>query len=425
MVKIKGLRWWIIGLVALATVVNYVHRSALSILWPTISTDLGLDKIDYSRIAISFTIAYALSQSLSGRLYDWVGTRLGFVISIVVWSISAALHGIARGIYSFGVFRFVLGLGEAGNWPGATKSNAEWFPIKERALAQGIFNAGASVGSIIAPPFIAFLYLIFGWRATFFVLGFIGLLWIVPWLFINKALPKNHPWITEEEKEYIIEGQKIDGKGEEDGIVLPLTELLGTKQTWAVLASRFFLDPIWWLFVNWLPIYLAERFGFDIKQIGLFAWFPYVGAATGAIAGGWIAGRIMHLGFTVNTARKTAITLGGIIMIPSLLLTSLASSPTIAVILIAIALFGFQVSINNIQTLPSDFYVGKNVGTVAGLGGTTAAIGVIITTYLVPFLTKTSYTWFFVMGAALVPVSILCVFVFGGKITRCEKGICK
>ena len=133
----------------------------------------------------------------------------------------------------------------------------------------------------------------------------------------------------------------------------------------------------------------------------------------------------MHLGFTVNTARKTAITLGGIIMIPSLLLTSLASSPTIAVILIAIALFGFQVSINNIQTLPSDFYVGKNVGTVAGLGGTTAAIGVIITTYLVPFLTKTSYTWFFVMGAALVPVSILCVFVFGGKITRCEKGICK
>ena len=159
MAKIKGLRWWIVTLVALATVINYIDRSALAIMWPNISKDIGLTKIDYSRIAITFTIAYAISQSLSGRFYDWVGTRIGFVISIIVWSLSEIGHAVVSTVLSFAIVRFVLGLGEAGNWPGATKSNAEWFPIKERAFAQGIFNSGASIGSIISPPLIAFLYL--------------------------------------------------------------------------------------------------------------------------------------------------------------------------------------------------------------------------------------------------------------------------
>jgi len=423
MAKVKGLRWWIIILVALATVINYIDRSALAIMWPNISADLGLNKLDYSKIAITFTIAYAISQSLSGRLYDWVGTRLGFVISIVIWSLSAMGHAIARSVMSFGFFRFLLGLGEAGNWPGATKSNAEWFPIKERAFAQGIFNSGASIGSIISPPLIAFLYLLVGWRATFIMLGGLGLLWIIPWLFVNRALPKTHPWLTEEERKYILEGQKVDGKGEDDGVILSVKTLLSIKETWAVLASRFFLDPIWWLFVYWLPIYLHDRFGFNIKQIGLFAWVPYVGAAIGALSGGWVAGWLMRRGKNVDQARKWSILFGGMIMLPSLLLTAYAATPLIAVLLIALILFGFQVSIGNVQTLPSDFYIGKNVGTVAGMGGTTAAIGVIITTYFVPLITKTSYIPFYMLGAALVPIGIFCIYFFGGKIHRIQAGV--
>lgn len=246
MQKIKGLRWWIVGLVAFATVINYIDRSSLPIMWPSMKHDIGLTDEDYAAISIMFTIAYAISQSLSGKLYDWVGTRIGFVISIVFWSLSAALHSIARTVMSFSIFRFMLGLGEAGNWPGATKSNAEWFPIRERALAQGIFNAGASVGSIISVPLIAFLYLWLDWKLTFIVLGLLGLLWIIPWLALNKKLPAEHPSITEGERDYILTGQ-IPGAGENPGDewVPRWGELLKYKQSWSVILSRFFLDPIW------------------------------------------------------------------------------------------------------------------------------------------------------------------------------------
>lgn len=418
MKKVKNLRWWIITLVALATVINYIDRGALAIMWPNISKDLGMTKEEYSFIAILFTIAYAISQSVSGKIYDWIGTKLGFVMSIIIWSISEALHSISRGVLSFSIFRFLLGLGEAGNWPGATKSNAEWFPIKERALAQGIFNSGASIGSIISAPLIAFLYLWVGWKITFIILGSLGLLWLIPWLFINKALPAKHPWITEEEKEYILSDQHDDDL---DSSILPTwLEIMKQKQSWSVLASRFFLDPIWWLFVFWLPIYLTDRFGFNIKQIGLFAWVPYVGAAAGALFGGWIAGYWMRNGWTVNKARKWAILLGGVIMLPSLILTSIASTPLTAVLLIALILFGFQVTIGNIQTLPSDFFSGKSVGSLAGAGGTTAAIGVVLTTYIVPALTQESYVPFFLLGALLVPLGIVAVYIFGGEIKRIE-----
>ncbi len=420
MKKVKGLRWWIITLIAIATVINYIDRSALAIMWPSIESDVGLGKEDYALIGIMFTIAYAISQTLSGKLYDKVGTRIGFVISIVIWSVSVGLLSIARSLASFSFFRFMLGLGEAGNWPGATKSNAEWFPIKERAFAQGIFNAGASMGAVISAPLIAYLYILVGWEMTFVILGALGLIWIIPWLWINKALPKNHPWLSEEEYKYIEAGKKssLDEISEDEQRVPGWGELLTYKKSWAVLVSRFFLDPIWWLFVFWLPIYLADKFGFDIKQIGLFAWVPYVGAAIGSLFGGWFAGTLMNKGWTANKARKTAITLGGAIMLPSLIFTAFASSPVVAVLVIALILFGFQIAMGNIQTLPSDFFAGKSVGSLAGLGGTTAAIGVVITTYLVPALTVESYVPFFLLGAALVPLGVGSVYYFGGEIKK-------
>jgi len=418
--KIKNFRWWIIVLIAIATVINYIDRSALSIMWPNIQKDLDLTKEYYAIIVTMFTIAYALSQTLSGKLYDWIGTRVGFVVSIVVWSVSVALHSIARSVVSFSVFRFFMGLGEAGNWPGSVKSNAEWHPVRERALAQGIFNSGASVGSIIAPPLIAWLYILFDWQITFLIIGIVGLIWVIPWLVINKTQPDDHPWLTEEEREYILTGQKAqDGEAENESDRVPgWGELLTYKETWAVLASRLFLDPIWWMFVFWLPIYLADQFGFNIKEIGYFAWVPYVGAAAGSIFGGWLAGVFINRGWSTDKARKWTITFGGVLMLAALLATSYAYTPLLAVLLIAVILFGFQTAIGNIQTLPSDFFKGGAVGSVAGMGGTTAAIGVIITTNIVPLITKTSYVPFFVMGAILVPLGIAAIYLFGGKIKR-------
>jgi MFS transporter, ACS family, hexuronate transporter len=415
--KIKGLRWWIITLIGLATVINYIDRNALAVMWPGVSKDVGLDKSHYALLVSLFMVSYGISQSLSGRIFDRIGTRLGFIFSIVVWSVAVALHSTARSLASFGAFRALLGFGEAGNWPGAAKSNAEWFPIKERAFAQGIFNAGASLGAVISAPLIAYFYDLVGWKTTFILVGGLGFLWILPWYIINKAVPSQHPWLSDEEKKYILEGQQIDNSTTEDR-ALSIKELLSFRQSWSVILSRFMLDPIWWLFVSWLPIYLNDRFNFDIKQIGTFAWFPYVGAAIGSLGGGWLAGRFIGIGWSVNKARKTCIMLGSILMLPALIASAFANSPEAAMVTIFIALMGFQITINNIQTLPSDFFSGKSVGTLAGIGGTSAVFGVLITTWLVPILTKESYTPFFIMAAILVPVGTFIVMWLSGEIKK-------
>jgi MFS transporter, ACS family, hexuronate transporter len=415
--KIKGLRWWIITLIGLATVINYIDRNALAVMWPGVSKDVGLDKSHYALLVSLFMVSYGISQSLSGRIFDRIGTRLGFVFSIVVWSVAVALHSTARSLASFGAFRALLGFGEAGNWPGAAKSNAEWFPIKERAFAQGIFNAGASLGAVISAPLIAYSYDLVGWKTTFILVGGLGFLWILPWYIINKAVPSQHPWLSDEEKKYILDGQQINNSTTEER-ALSVKELLSFRQSWSVILSRFMLDPIWWLFVSWLPIYLNDRFNFDIKQIGTFAWFPYVGAAIGSLGGGWLAGRFIGVGWSVNKARKTCIMLGSILMLPALIASAFANSPEAAMVTIFIALMGFQITINNIQTLPSDFFSGKSVGTLAGIGGTSAVFGVLITTWLVPVLTKNSYTPFFTMAAILVPIGTFMVMWLSGEIKK-------
>ncbi|MFN3628291.1 MAG: MFS transporter, partial [Parvibaculum sp.] len=204
--RIKGLRWWVVSLVALATVINYIDRGALGFLWPEISEELGLTKADYAIILNVFTFSYAFGQALFGKIFDWIGTRLGFVLSIGVWSVATALHAVANSLLTFSLFRGLLGVSEAGNWPGATKANAEWFPINERALAQGIFNSGAAIGGIVSPLIIAYLFVTLGdsWHSTFIVIGLLGLLWLIPWLIVVKSEPEDHPWISEQEREFIL-----------------------------------------------------------------------------------------------------------------------------------------------------------------------------------------------------------------------------
>ncbi len=420
--KLKGLRWWIIGLIALATVINYIDRSALAIMWPGISKDLGMTDSDYAIILNVFMVAYALGQSISGKLYDKVGSRIGYVISIFFWSLASLLHAFSKGLLSISAFRVLLGVSEAGNWPGAVKSNAEWFPVKERAIAQGIFNAGASLGSVIAPPLVAMLYVGFGWKITFVTIGSAGMLWIIPWLIFNKNLPKYHQWITERERVHILSGRYSGRDEDEEDKGLSIMEILSQKESWAVLASRFFLEPIWWLFVGWMPLYLADTYGFDVKEIGLFAWVPFVGAAAGSVLGGLLTGKWIANGHSVDTSRKRTIWIGGLLMFAGLVTTILfADTPLKFVIIVAIVLFGFQFAISNIQTLPSDLFSGKSVGSLAGLGGTVGIFSVIIMNFLIPIITKESYTPAFILIAVFVPLGVLSVYIFCKNIGPVEK----
>lgn len=438
--KIQGLRWWVIALIALATIINYIDRQALSVLWPDIVEELFPDesalerKQIYANISIVFVFAYAFGQAIFGKIFDWVGTRLGFVLSIGVWSIATVAHAFAQGVLSFSIFRAILGVAEAGNWPGAAKGNAEWFPTKERALAQGIFNSGAAIGGIIAIPLIAFLTVYFSWQMVFVFVGLVGLLWLIPWLVLVKAPPGSHPWITEDEKKYILTGQKSGENAEADQDSEKSTkeeaqeynpstkELLTRKQSWGVIIASAAIDPIWWLFVFWIPIYLNEVYGMDVKSIGIYGWVPYVGAMFGAWFGGLLAQNRMKAGWDTNKTRKFVITLGCLIMLPSLLAMANPGAPATAVMIMAVILFGFQTAIGNVQTLPSDLLGKKAVGTLAGFSGMAAKLGAVGLTSLVPWLTADgNYTPAFIIGASLAIIAMAAVWILIPKVEPLTK----
>jgi len=424
--QMKNLRWWVIALIALATVINYIDRSALSVLWPDIVEDLFPDesalerKQIYANISIVFILSYAFGQAIFGKIFDWVGTRLGFVLSIGVWSLATAAHAFAQGVLSFSIFRAILGVAEAGNWPGAAKSNADWFPTKERALAQGIFNSGAAVGGIIAIPLIAYLTVYFSWQMVFVVIGLVGLLWLIPWIILVKAPPGAHPWITPEEREYILSGQRnseVNDSATEEEYNPSTKELLSRKQSWGVIIASAAIDPIWWLFVFWIPIYLNEVYAMDVKSIGIYGWVPYVGAMFGAWFGGLLAQNRLKAGWNTDKTRKLTITLGCLIMLPALLAMANPGGPTTAVIIMAVILFGFQTAIGNVQTLPSDLYGKKAVGTLSGFAGMAAKLGALGLTALVPILTADgNYTPAFVIGASLAVIAMAAIWVLIPKI---------
>jgi MFS transporter, ACS family, hexuronate transporter len=417
--KVKGLRWWIIGLIFVATVINYIDRTAFALLWPEMGKDLGMDKSDYALMLNIFMATYAASKFLSGRLYDQIGTRIGFTLSIVVWSAAAAFHAFARGIVSLSIVRGLLGLGEAGLWPGAVKSNGEWFPAKERALAQGIFNSGASIGNVIAPVIIVFLYAQFGWKSTYIILGVLGILWIIPWLFVNKTSPEKHSWITEEERN-LIQGDRViidESVPKEKSLSLP--KILGFKESWGVLMCRFFIEPIWWFFAGWMPIYLNGKFGLSIEEIGNTMWISYLMAAAGSIIGGLFTQEVIKR-TNVNTGRKTSIVVGSALIIVAFvgIITMVTESNYMTFIYLAgVALFGFQFAIGNIQTLSSDLLRGPSVGTLAGLAGTVAAVSPMIMNWFIGQITSGgSYNPAFITITISVALGVLSIFFFIRKV---------
>jgi len=411
-VGVRGLRWWIIGLVFLATFINFIDRLTISVLAPVITAQLGLTNLQYASITTWFLVAYTASQGLSGKLYDRIGTRRGFTISILVWSIAAMAHAFARGLASLSCFRFLLGLGEAGNWPGAAKVIAEWFPVRERALGMGIFNSGVCIGSIAAPPLIVWLQLRFGWQTTFLATGALGFGWLVLWLLFYET-PERHRAITREEYALIQQDRVPSASARKIGWL----ELLKYRQVWAIVLSRFLTDPVWWLYITWLPLYLYKARGFDLKQIGQFAWLPYVAADAGSLLGGWASGYFIKRGWTANKARKAVIVVAALLMsagIPA----ALAESTMAALAFICLVTFGFQSWINNVQTLPSDFFPENAIASVAGLGGVGAGIGAILFTlttgYVVDYFH--SYTPILIVAGLLPVMGTVVLFVLGGPI---------
>jgi ACS family hexuronate transporter-like MFS transporter len=425
--KIKGLRWWIIILIFIATVINYIDRTAFALLWPEMGKDLGMDNSDYAIMLNVFMATYAIGKFLSGKLYDTIGTRLGFVVSIVVWSLASALHAFARGLISLSIVRGLLGLGEAGNWPGAVKSNGEWFPVKERAIAQGIFNSGASIGNVIAPFVIVFLYARFGWKTTYIILGAVGLLWVIPWLFLNKSTPEKHPWVTQEERDLIladrIDKNEVENKTKAKS--LSVSQILSYKQSWGVLMCRFFIEPIWWFFAGWMPIYLNKTFELSIEQIAATMWISYLMAAAGSIVGGWFSGYLMKTK-SVDAARKLTITIGGLLVFIGFvsIIQFVGENNFMTFIYLAgVVLFGFQFAIGNVQTISSDLFRGPSVGTLAGLAGTIAAVSPMIMNWFIGQITTASYTPAFIAITVSVLLGVLSIFILIKTIEPVRKTI--
>ncbi|HEY3057229.1 MAG TPA: MFS transporter [Thermoanaerobaculia bacterium] len=413
------MKWIIIGLVFLATLINYIDRLTISVLAPVITKDLGLNNLEFGSIATWFLLAYTVSQALSGRLYDRIGTRLGFTVSIAVWSLAAMATATARSLFSLSFFRFLLGAGEAGNWPGAAKAVAEWFPVRERAFGMAIFNSGAALGAVIAPPLIVFLQLRYGWQSTFLVTGTLGLLWLPLWLSVYRSPEKQeqHVILSAEEREGPQQGLTRSFAVSADQDDVKWRDLLQHRQTWAIVLARFIVDPTWWLYITWLPKYLNDARGFSLTKIGLFAWIPYLAADIGSLLGGWLSGYLIARGWSVDRARKSVI-LGAALLMPAGIFAVRADDAMNALALMCVVLFAFQVWINNVQTLPSDFFPQGAVASVAGLGGTGAGIGSMIFIFATGWVVDHfSYSPIFTAAGLLGPLGTLVLFSLSGRIT--------
>lgn len=366
-IKIGHYRWLICALIFFATTINYVDRAVLGVLAPTLRTEIGWTDQEYGYISAAFTFAYAIGFLFAGWFIDKVGTRLGYTLYLTIWSLAAAAHALVRTTFGFGVARFALGIGESGNFPAAIKTVAEWFPKKERALATGIFNAGSNVGAIVAPLVVPWIALNWGWQEAFIFTGLAGLIWIAFWIPVYHR-PAEHPKLSKEELAHI-ESDPPDPPSK-----ISWFKLLTFKQTWAFSIGKFLTDAIWWFYLFWFPLFMNDRFGVDLRTIGLPMIVVYVLADFGSVGGGWLSSALMKRNWTVNAARKTAMLVCAILILP-VAIAPHVTGQWVAVILIGVAAAAHQGFSANIFTTSSDMFPRKAVGSVVGIGGFAGAIG--------------------------------------------------
>ena len=370
---IPSLRWWIGGILFASTAINYVDRQTLSLLAPYLKHDYHWTNTDYANIVVAFRVAYSIGQTLSGRLMDRVGTKRGLTITVLWYSVVSILTPLARGFYSFLGFRFLLGAGESGNWPGATKAVSEWFPKHERGLATALFDSGSSIGGAIAPFIVLWLYFRWGFRAAFVVPGLLGLLWLAAWRWLYYT-PQEHPRISDAERGMILaDTQENDMRGQ----VRPRwRDLLKLPQTWGTIIARTFTDPVFFFIADWFPIYLVAK-GISLKSGLIAVWIPFVAADLGNFFGGGMSGYLIKRGWSVGNARKALVVFGGVgvtLLIPTVFTVNLY----VLTLLFGLATFSYASFTTIANVLPSDLYASESVATVSGLSGTGAAIGTII-----------------------------------------------
>ena len=366
----KHLRWLIVGTLFLSTVINYIDRQTLSVLAPVIVKEFNFTHEDYSHIVFAFQISYAGMWLIGGVLLDIVGVRIGLALAMVWWSITGMMTGLANSLRQFETLRFLMGMGEGCNWPGASKTVAEWFPGKERGLAVAIFDSGSSVGAIFAPPFVAFVAYKFGWRFAFLASGTLGFFWLFLWLTMYRPL-RSHPRLSPQERETIVSGQETAEISPRQGAAKWL-HLLRQSNTWGIVLGRALTDPIWWFYVFWLPQYLSDARGFSLKQIAAFAWLPFVAADIGNFTGGFASGFLIKRGMSVVRARKWVCVLSSLPILAGIP-AALTSNAYLALFFISVATWGYASWSTMGLTFPSDLFPRDVVASVTGLSGLVAS----------------------------------------------------
>jgi MFS transporter, ACS family, hexuronate transporter len=424
--RMGRVRWIVVWLLFAATAINYVDRQMIAVLKPDLANELHWTSQDYADIVFYFQTAYAIGYLVFGKVVDWIGARLGYSIAVVIWTIAHVAHGGVHSVTQFAMARFGLGIGESGNFPAGVKAVADWFPARERAFAVGLFNAGSNVGAILTPLLIWAMVPAIGWRMTFVVTGIFGLVWLIAWLAIFRDSPRANARVGAAELAHITQDPA-------DPVTKPTglwTKLLIRKETWAFALGKFFIDPIWWFYLFWLPSYLGTQY-----HLNLTSWDTPAGALAlaaiylisdiGSVIGGWTSGRFMKMGMSVNKARKLTMLIAACFVLPIMFVTQL-DNLWLSVIVIGVAAAAHQAFSATLYTLPSDLVPRYAVGSVIGIGGTVGAIGgMAFTAYIGAVLppdagTGASYTPLFIAAGAAYFLALLSIQLLAPKMKRAE-----
>jgi ACS family hexuronate transporter-like MFS transporter len=414
-VRVGRYRWVICALLFAATAINYVDRQMIGVLKPTLKTEFGWSESDFATIIFWFQLAYAIGYVGFGRIVDVLGARAGYVIAILIWTVSHMAHGLATSITTFAMARFGLGIGEAGNFPAGIKAVTEWFPQRERAYAIGLFNAGANIGAIVTPLLVPVLVLAFDWRVAFYVTGVFGVVWLIAWLTLYRH-PDRHPRVSAAELAYI--------RQDPADPVEPLSwgRVATYRETWAYALGKFCIDPIWWFFLFWLPGYLFERYDMDLKTFGLPLAAIYLISDVGSIAGGWLSSRLIARGSTPNVARKVTMLICAFCVLPIFFAQNIGSVWG-AVAVIGLATAAHQAFSANLYALPSDMFPRGAVGSVVGIGGMVGAIGgmgmALFTGYILD-ATGNNYSVLFAIAGSAYFVALLLVHLLSPRLARID-----
>jgi len=372
---VSNLRWWIGGMLLASTIINYIDRQTLSLLAPFLKIEYHWTNTDYAHIVIGFRVAYSLGQTVFGRFMDRIGTRRGLSMTVVFYSVVSMATSLARGFYSFAGFRFLLGAGESGNWPAATKAVSEWFPKRERGLATALFDSGSSVGGVVAAWLILWIYGRWGWRPAFAIPGTLGFLWLMIWRRWYYA-PESHPRISQSEREMILADKRDGISPHTSAGPLPFRVLLKLPQTWAAIISKAFTDPVWFFITDWFAIYLVSKA--IVLHAGMLAiWIPFVGADLGNFFGGWVSGYLIKRGWSLGSARKAVIVFGGVGS-AVLIATIFTRDVGLITLLFGVSTFAYAAFSTMANVLPSDLFYSESVASVAGMSGTAAGLGTIV-----------------------------------------------